>query len=266
MSSKKTVPDISKLFQTAQQEGLLSPASLQALTVVDIGAEIQAGLGVTVDQVTASEMVLVTMMPDDSGSIRFAGNSQAVRDGHNLVLDALAASKQKNNVLAYTRYLNGQVLFPYSPLDQAIRMTSSNYDPNQGTPLYDQAVILLGTVLAKTQEFADNGVPVRTVTLLISDGDDQHSCRSTAQQVASLVHDLRRAENHIVAAMGVSNGHVDFHTVFRSMGIPDEWILTPGNSAGEIRRAFQVFSQSAVRVTAGTQSFSQSLLGGFSVN
>ena len=42
------------------------------------------------------------------------------------------------------------------------------------------------------------------------------------------------------------------------MGIPDRWILTPGNSASEIRRAFAVFSQSAVRASQGVQ------LGGFS--
>jgi hypothetical protein len=46
--------------------------------------------------------------------------------------------------------------------------------------------------------------------------------------------------------------------VFAAMGIPDRWILTPGNSATEIRRAFQVFSQSAVRATQGVA------LGGFS--
>jgi hypothetical protein len=43
---------------------------MQALTIADIGAMIQAGLGTPVDDVTASEAVLVTMMPDDSGSIR----------------------------------------------------------------------------------------------------------------------------------------------------------------------------------------------------
>ena len=36
----------------------------------------------------------VTMMPDDSQSIAGAGNTDAVRDGHNFVLDALGSSKQ----------------------------------------------------------------------------------------------------------------------------------------------------------------------------
>ncbi len=58
-------------------------------------------------------------------------------------------------------------------------------------------------------------------------------------------------------------GHTDFHKVFKQMGIRDEWILTPGNNQTEIRRAFQVFSQSAVRASQGAASFSQSSLGGF---
>lgn len=254
---------VENLFHAAHAEGDLSAASLQALTIADLGAQIQAGLGVRPDDVPASEVVLVTMMPDDSGSIRFAGNSQAVRDGHNLVLDALRGSKQRDGILVHTRYLNGAVLYPYCPVDRAVPMDTHNYDPNQGTPLYDQAVVLLGTVLAKSREFADNGVPVRTVTLLISDGADEHSVRATARDVASLVADLRRQETHIVAAMGVEDGTTDFRRVFREMNIENRWILTPGDNAKEIRRAFQMFSQSAVKASQGAAAFGQATLGGF---
>ena len=45
------------------------------------------------------------------------------------------------------------------------------------------------------------------------------------------------------------------------MGIRDEWILTPANSDGEIRKAFQVFSQSAMRVSQSAANFNS--LGGF---
>jgi hypothetical protein len=266
MSSSKKTPDLARLFGSALAEGTLSSAGYQALTVVDIGAEIQAGLGVHVDDVAASEVVLVTMMPDDSGSIRFGGNAQAVRDGHNLVLDALRASKAQAGTLVHTRYLNGQVLCPYRPLADAVAMTAANYDPCLGTPLYDQAVVLLGTVLAKTQEFAEHGVPVRSVTLLITDGADVHSTRARAADVAALVNDLRRAENHLVAAMGVSDGTTDFERVFGEMGIPEEWILTPGNSARDIRRAFQVFSQSGTAAGGPAPALTWAAAGGFGGN
>lgn len=256
-------PDLSQLFQAAQAEGILSNEALQALNVPDIGAQIQAGLGIHVDDVTASEVVLVTIMPDDSGSIDYGGNAAIVRAGHNTVLDALLNSNQQDNILVHNRYLNGSVLYPYCAVGQALRMDAQNYTPNRGTPLYDQTIVLLGTVLAKTQEFSDNGVPVRSVTLIISDGADAHSHRATANTVRSLVQDMLRTENHIIAAMGIDDGSTDFRQVFRDMGIREQWILTPGNSQKEIRSAFQVFSQSAVRASQSAGSFSQTSLGGF---
>jgi len=245
---------VKKLLAEAQ----LSKQALDALDVVDVGAQIQAGLGVTIDDVAASEVVLLSMMPDDSQSIAAAGNTEAVRDGHNFVLDALATSKQSGEVLAHTRYLNGDVLFPYTALAHAVKMTPANFDPCHGTPLFDQSVVLLGTVIAKAQELAQAGIAVRTVTLIITDGGDYGSTRCRPADVAAIVADMLAQENHIVAAMGIRDGSTDFKKVFRSMGIPDRWILTPGNSASEIRRAFAVFSQSAVRASQGVQ------LGGFS--
>ncbi len=263
MSNSKPKPaDLGTLFKSAQDDGTLSGKSAKVLNVVDLGAQIQAGLGIAVDDVESSEVVLVTVMPDDSGSIRFGGNAQAVRDGHNFVLDSLSQCKQKDDILVHNRYLNGDVLYPYTPLDSAVSMNTINYDPNKGTPLYDQTIVLLATVLAKAQEFTDNGVPVRTITLIISDGADGCSTRATPRHVATLVEDMLRAENHIVAAMGIDDGSTDFEKVFRDMGIPAEWILTTGNSASEIRKAFQVFSQSAVRASQ-TTSFSKTALGGF---
>lgn len=254
---------LSSLFQAAQEQGALSPAARAVLDVPDLGAQIQAGLGVKVDDVESSDVVLVTIMPDDSGSIAGAGNADAVRTGHNTVIDALAGSKQRDAILSHTRYLNGRVLHPYCPVAQAQRMTTKNYDPTLGTPLYDQTVVLLGTVLAKTQELATAGVPVRTVTLLITDGADCGSVRVKPGDVKAIVRDMLATESHIVAAMGIHDGSTDFRKVFKAMGIEDRWILTPRNDKGELRRAFLLFSQSAVRASQGGGSFSKAAAGGF---
>jgi hypothetical protein len=257
--SRKDDDDVKQLLDAAHDQGALSTRSHATLDVVDVGQQIQAGLGVSIDDITASEVVLVTLMPDDSGSIAHANNAGAVRDGHNFVLDALRGSKQSGEVLAHTRYLNGHVLFPYTALEHAVRMSTANYRPDQGTPLYDQTAVVLGTVIAKSQELAQAGIAVRTVTLIITDGADAGSRRVRPADIKSLVDDLLAQEHHIVAAMGISDGSTDFHQVFRAMGIPDRWILTPGNSASEIRRAFAVFSQSAIRTSQGAAQ-----LGGFS--
>jgi hypothetical protein len=41
------------------------------------------------------------------------------------------------------------------------------------------------------------------------------------------------------------------------------WSLTPGNDVSQMRRAFQVFSQSAVRTSQSATHFGQAVLGGF---
>ena len=255
---------LTTLFENATAQGSLSQGALQVVTVEDIGTAINAALGVSVDDVKASEVVLATLLIDDSGSIRGAGNEQAVREGHNRFLEMLEGTKQKDGVLAMCRYLSGTLLYAYVPVAQAIRMTAKNYRAIGGTPLFEESIITLAAVVAKCQEFQDNGIACRTITGIFTDGGDTGFGRGHgAKDVKQLVDDMLRAENHIIAGIGVNDGATDFEAVFGSMGIRDEWILTPGNSAGEIRRAFGLLSQSAVRVSQSGATFSQQAMGGF---
>ena len=254
--------DVNDLLKTAQQEGDLSQKSMQALTNIDIGAQIQGGLGVAAEDVQASEVFLISMMVDDSGSIEYAGNTQLVKDGHNLLLASFADSKQRESFLTHCRYLNGKVLYPFVKLADAKKMDGHNYRPVGDTPLYDQTLVILGTVVAKTKEFEDAGVPVRTITAIVTDGADTSS-RSSAAQVKAVVEDMLKKEKHIVALLGVEDGQTDYKAIARSMGIRPEWLLTPKNDPKEIRKAFNVLSQSAVRASQNAASFSKTALGGF---
>ncbi len=277
---------VKDLFGGAVNVGDLSTQAMQLVTVPDVGNQIQAGLGISVDDVTASDGVtLVGTLIDDSGSIRSAGNSQVVRDGHNLVIDSLGASKQKDSILAQCMYLNGHQHYPFVMLDQTVPMTVQNYNPNKGTPLYDQSIVFLGLQLAKAQEFLDNGVAVRTVGAIITDGADVHSAK-TASDVRKIVEDMVRSERHIVLFMGIDDQYTDFYEVASGwtkaeveqmkqadtlssakakggMGIPPAWVLNPGNTQSEIRKAFALVSQSAVRASQGGKAFSQVATGGF---
>jgi hypothetical protein len=260
MSDSKDVRD---LFDSSLDEGSLSAAAHDILTLPDLGAKIQQGLGIRVDDVPASEVFLLTLLVDDSYSIRSAGNERLVIDGYNSILAALKESKQESGILVHTRYLNGKVLCPYTPLGNASAINGMSYQATGGTPLYDESVAILGTVLAKTQEFADAGVPARSVTVIITDGADCGSRRHDARDVKAIVADMIRSENHIVAAVGISDGSTDFRRVFHEMGIHDQWILTPGSDKSEIRAAFRVISQTAVRTSRGRGQFSKAAAGGF---
>ena len=267
VASKPADLDIGNLFQQEADEGNLSAVSMNALNIIDIGAQLQAGLGVDLGASTqVSEVFLLTIVPDDSGSIRFAGNTKNVRDGVNSVLDAVLGSKQSSGIQAHIRLLNGDVICPFTPVSSAQRLTASNYDPTRGTPLYDQAVITLATVLAQTRVYLDQGIEVRSLTVFVTDGQDVHSRRNTARDVKAIVDDMRRQERHIVCGFGIEDPQAptDFHIVFREMGIPDEWILTAKSDGSEIRRKFALVSQSAVRASqASAGNFSANMMGGF---
>lgn len=257
-------PDVNSLFEQAHGYGDLSDETFSTLSVADLGAQIQAAMGVPALNVPTSRGVLLTMLIDDSYSIQYKGNEQVVRDGYNEIVNAMKESRQADEMLATTRYLNGTILYPYQFLSHVPRLDKSNYQAHGGTPLYDQTIAVLGTVLAKTLEFGRNGTPVNTVTLILTDGNDEGSA-NTARQVQPIVSDMLAQECHIVAGMGIDDGSTDFRQVFRSMGIPDSWILTPRNDPKEIRRAFQLFSQSAIRASSSGVHFSQTSQAGVSM-
>src|SRR6266496_660269 len=53
-NDKRNDEKMKELFEAAHSEGVLSASSLQVLTAVDLGAQIQGGLGISVDDVEAS--------------------------------------------------------------------------------------------------------------------------------------------------------------------------------------------------------------------
>ena len=265
-NSTSSTANIIDLFASAHAEGDLSAASLATLTIPDIATQINAAMGIpAVDVKNASEVFLVTMLVDDSGSIEGAGNEQTMRDGVNEVIDALMDSKAKTSILVCIRYLNGKVVVPFTPLEKVARLDSSNYQANGGTPLYDMTVVALGDVMAKTQEFSKNGVPVRSATIILTDGHDQHSQRcNRPEDVEPVMKDVLKSETHIVAAMGIQDDqNTDFKDIFIRMGIRENWILTPANTKHDIRAALGTFSQSAVRASQGANHFSRTAMGGF---
>lgn len=261
--SNTTTQDLKSLFAGS---GLgLEAVGTMDLTADTLGPAIMAGLGdVSIDDIETSEVFLVTMLIDDSGSIRFGSNAEAVRKGHNDAIDALKGSKSAATILVCCQYLNGTVLYPYVLLEQAVKMDSTNFNPAGGTPLYDMSAVTLAGVAAKSADFEQGGVAVRSATFIITDGADAGSfTHQTPESVKPITEGLIRTESHIVGAMGIDDNYTDFDDVFIRMGIPKEWILTPSNNESDIRRCFGTISKSAVRASQAAGSFSATALGGF---
>ncbi len=242
--------NINTLFQDAHNSGDLSKDALNILNTIDLGPNIGEALGEDIGNVPSTECILVSVELDDSSSIQFAGNTQNVRDGHNLLIETLKGAKVKDNIQVHARKLNGGILYPYSFLDNVPQLDNRNYIPSGGTPLHDETIILLGTVLAKIQQARDAGISQRTITIIITDGGDTGRTDRSAE-VAVLVKEILRTETNIIFGMGIDDGNTDFNAVFSSMGIPLTHVLTPKSDPKEIRKAFQTMSQSASASASG---------------
>lgn len=262
---KKNIMSTSKVnvfeaLNNAHDEGTLSQASLTALTNIrDIGEEIQNGLGVPVDQIGASEVVLISLLIDDSGSMD--NNIQAVLDGYDTLIKSLNGAKQQDNIQVMVRYLNKGLVFPFTPLSHA---GSISYTAGGSTPLFKETATTLGTIITKLQEFEDNGIQARSVCAILTDGGDNASGSTTASDVEKIVKDMLQTEKHIIAGMGFDDGWgTDFNEVFKSMGLKEAWIYTDKSGPSEIRKGFQLMSQSAARASQSGAAFSATAMQGF---
>lgn len=252
---------LNNLFQQAGDQGELEQQTVDLLLGDDLGADINAALGISVDDEPVTEALLVAVLLDNSVSL--AGREPDVRNGCNHLFETLGKSKQSESMYSHVRLLDGTVLDPFRKLKDASVIDSQNYQAVLGhTPLYEQSFLLLKTVIAKTLEFTTGGTPARTITVIVTDGANNGRGKS-ASDVATLVRDMLRQENHIIAGMGIDDGYTDFRKVFGEMGIPPKWILTPGNTGHEIRDAFRLLSQSAVQASQSPQSYSRTAGGGF---
>lgn len=259
--------DVAKLVVDASARGDLSVKSLDALQgVPNATDEIERSLGANVPR-EVNDFLLLSALVDDSETIAWGRNTGAVMNGHNRVVRAVLEAGIMKNVLLQTRLLNGAVVNAYEPLGSADPLNATNYREGSfgGTPLYQQSVVLLGSIAAKTREIEAEGKTARSITLIITDGDDQHSGNVNAGHVAWLVNDMRKTKRHIVAGMGVEYGGVNFRRVFREMGIPDKWHLLPNSDPSAIIKAFQDFGDVAAKASLDPASFERLALGpGFS--
>lgn len=255
-----------ELIKKAVDDGLVSAASIKLFSP-DIGVQMNNALGVPAMSVKASDMYLLTLLVDDSGSIEAHNNVDNMRNGVNLVLDAVMGAVKAKNVLVHIRYLNGKILCPYCHVEDAPRLDARTYNPRDfgGTPLYDQSVIMLFSVIGKIQEARDNGQSTLTRTLIITDGHDEHSHNTRPSDVAKLVSDLYRSEDNVVSFMGIADGITDYKKVAKSMGIQEDRIMTPANTPKEIRAAFTLYSQTASQISQQAAQPTPQAGGGFSV-
>lgn len=251
-NDNKKPDDLSQLFAAAVSTSILSSQSSSLITG-NLGPMVLAGAaGKALEDITASDVTLVTVLIDASSSIHSAGLEQAVRDGQNGLIDAFGGAKEKDSVLLalWTFATDMDVLHSYLPVDEAVRLDAKNYRAGGCTRLYDTWCDALAANVAYAQRLRDGGTPTRSVVVVITDGADYGSKRK-AGDCARLSKDLLGSETFTLAFVGVGSD-TDFHKVAKSMGVPDGCVLVQKDAtAKSLRQVFQMVSRSAIRASQG---------------
>lgn len=253
MTKKTMTPDeATSLFTSATTKGVISPQTSTLITG-NLGNLVLAGAaGKDLEDITASDVTLVTVLIDASSSIGDRGLEKAVREGQNALLDAFAGAKDRDAVLLACWTFNGamDVVHSYVPVPDATRFDTKNYRAGGSTALYDAWCTALAANVAYAQRLRDGGTPTRSVVVVVTDGEDVGSKR-TAADCARISRDLLASELFTLALVGVG-ADVNFEHVAKSMGIPPGCILWERDATPSgLRRAFQLVSRSAVRASQG---------------
>ena len=252
-----TTDQFSQLIEGAN----FSKQSVGILNTNDLAQAFEEAKGLGIEEIGGTEdITLITLVLDDSGSMD-GDSAKQLMLGYKDFIEELKNAKRKSSILVHVRFLNSGSMFPYCLVDQAPAMDANNYQPTGSTPLNDGMGETLAVVAAKTQEYEDAGVSVKTITLVMTDGGENDSHRFKDSDLKCLTKDMIDTEKHIIAAMGFGE-ETFFRQYFGKIGIPDKWIYTSMSVARDIRRAFNLFSKSATKASNNSQSFSQTAQAG----
>lgn len=208
-----------------------------------------------------TDRFLFAPLVDDSRSIGRGSNRVLIAAFYNQLLLDLRAATESAPTSVLLAFLNRPTQHQQVAVEDAPLLSLDDYPLTSGTPLYDRSYAQLRSVRSRVEEHASAGCQLRTFTLLLTDGGDSTSRSYAAADVRREVEQLR-ADGHIVAGFGISDGRTDFRGVFHRMGIPDAWIRTPEDCDEAVRDDFTTTSRSVV-LAADPQRFDDVSRSGF---
>lgn len=237
--------DLTNIFDEANDEGLISDVVKKDMLNLNFDIDILDGAQ-DIDEIESTDVVLITLLMDDSGSM-----TPLVREalaGQNEMIDALRKTKNPDDVLIGQWSLNSSLYHSYVPLKDSAKLTTADFVPHSMTPLYDRWYEALTANVAYAQQLRSAGTPVRSIAVVLTDGYDNDSHKVRASECKKLAKDLLDSEQFVLAFIGVGN-EADFKSIAKEMGFPEGSVLLAGATPSEMRRAFQMLSQSVVRAS-----------------
>jgi len=255
--------NLDDLFQSAQDDGLTDDTLDLVISNLN-GPTMTTAVGIPLDELTSSEVTLAMNIIDMSGSMTHHADDlmRAYNDNY---LAAMTNSLAADDILVSTILFNDDVklLHGYVGIDDAIRLSHSEYDPYGCTALYDAVAGGLSNMVIYAQQLRQSGVMVRCIVIVYSDGED-NSSHQRARDVARTAKELLKQEIYTLAYVGFVPGANKATMGFNTKGsinpaqakvqkLADEIgfteALTAGLNQDALRHIFHMVSMSTVHVS-----------------
>lgn len=251
-SDRHGLGNLDELFQSAREDGLTEQTMDLVVSNLN-GPTMMAAVGAPLTSLQGNEVTLAMNIIDMSGSMA-PYTHDLIQSYNDDYLEALAGSLAAEDILVSTILFDSGIhLFHgYLTVTDVPLLTSHDYRPGGSTALYDAVAAGLTNMVLYAQQLRQNGVMVRCLAIVYSDGEDNAS-RQTATSVRRAVRELLKQEIYIMAYVGFRAGGIDQPEVRRlaaAIGFPE--ILLSGLSHDELRRIFRMASMSAVNVSQGS--------------
>ncbi len=249
MGKQLSQTEVKEFIDGAEKDGNISPDSRDLIMDNLNDNIIEAASGLACDDIVSSEVTLVTVAIDCSGSIAGRDLVDTIIMGQNEMLDALTGSKKKDSILMSQWLFSNQsdVLNSYIPLEKCEKLDKSNYMSDGMTDLYGVTFDAISANIAYAQQLMDEGTPVQSIVVIITDGEDTVE-RLKTDKIRTLAQDVLKSERFVLAYIGAGDD-LDHEVISKEIGFPA--FLKVGSTQSEIRRLFKTVSQSVIKQSQG---------------
>lgn len=240
-SKSKVVKSKVQASQSIIGAGLSKAAT--SILVSNLSAKTIAGGAGADPNELPEEVTLFAVVLDETGSMQ--GNRPAVIQAFDEMVKALKDSKAADSILMSVWAFNDRMtrlVHSYLPLELAPSLT--DYDPDNGTNLFDATLDAITGLLQYEDDLKNAGTRTQSIVVAFTDGEDNAS-RNPASAVKTVVDGLIAKEKYVFSLVAFGQGYAN--ATASEMGFPN--ILELGSSPTDIRHAMGTVSKSVIRAS-----------------
>jgi hypothetical protein len=245
--SDPNIQSITDLFGKAVNDNEISQDTADIMIDSLNDTNILGCTGVDAGELDADIVTLVSLILDTSYSMKH--NEAIVRESYDeLIIKAMRDSKQADSMLVSARTFSDKetVLYGFKKVADIGKIGSQYTADGNATILYEATVNAITAIRAYAKNLNDQGVQAKCIVAVFSDGANNWGKYMQPDQVKKLADDCIKAEMFYLVYVGFKQDVRDnLEAIGKSMGFPN--ILTASSNPSEVRNAFGLVSQSAIR-------------------